>query len=190
MQNYSKHLVSATAMLRAAQQGHYAVGHFNINNLEWTKALLEAAQASTTPIILGVSEGAIKYMGGYKTVVGMVTGMLADMDLSIPVALHLDHGQSEASAMQAIDSGFSSIMFDGSHLPFAENLAITKRLVSYAHQRNVSVEAEIGTIGGEEDGVIASGELASPQEAATLTAAQIDVLAAGIGNIHGPYPAN
>ena len=148
------------------------------------------AQASNTPIILGASEGAIKYMGGYKTVVNIVNGLLDDLDITVEVALHLDHGQSEAAAIKAIDSGFSSIMFDGSHLTFAENTAITERVVKYAHDRNVSVEAEIGSIGGEEDGVIADGELADPTQAKTISALGIDILAAGIGNIHGKYPTD
>ena len=190
MQFYSSKLVSAAKMLQDAQKGRYAVGHFNINNLEWAKSLIEVAELTRTPIILGVSEGAIKYMGGYNTVVNLVNGLLEDLNVSIPVALHLDHGQSKASVMKAIKTGFSSVMFDGSHLPFGENLAITKEVVNYAHNHKVSVEAEIGSIGGEEDGVVADGELANPAEAKLITGLGIDVLAAGFGNIHGKYPAN
>lgn len=177
-------------MLNRAHANHYAVGHFNINNLEWAKSLLTVAQATNTPIILGVSEGAIKYIGGMKTVVGIVNGLLDDMDITVQVALHLDHGQSLASAKQAIDEGFSSVMFDGSHLSFNENLSKTKELMVYAQEHNVSVEAEIGSIGGTEDGVTADGELGNPDQAKTMRETGINALAAGFGNIHGPYPGD
>lgn len=187
-QKYHARLVNASELIKKAHQNKYAVGHFNINNLEWTKALLEAAQATKTPIILGASEGAIKYMGGYNLAVAMVNALLDSLDITVPVALHLDHGQSVESCKMAIDAGFSSVMYDGSHHPFAENLKNTKEVVAYAKTNAVSVEAEIGTIGGEEDGVVGAGEIGDPKEAAEMVATGIDFLAAGIGNIHGPYP--
>ncbi len=187
-QKYHTRLVNASEIIKKAHQNKYAVGHFNINNLEWTKALLEAAQATKTPIILGASEGAIKYMGGYNLVVAMVNALLDPLDITVPVALHLDHGQSVESCKMAIDAGFSSVMYDGSHHPFVENLKNTKEVVAYVKTNGVSVEAEIGTIGGEEDGVVGAGEIGDPKEAAEMVATGIDFLAAGIGNIHGPYP--
>jgi len=185
---YSDRLVNAHNMIHNAYQNKYAIGHFNINNLEWTKAVLMTAQKTNTPVIIATSEGAIKYMGGLKTVVGMVNGLLNDLDITIPVALHLDHGQSVASAKAAIDAGYSSVMFDGSHLPYEENMAATKEVIAYAKEHEVSVEAEIGSIGGEEDGIIAAGELGDPVQAREFVDLGIDFLAAGIGNIHGPYP--
>ncbi|ALA96997.1 fructose-bisphosphate aldolase [Spiroplasma kunkelii CR2-3x] len=187
-EKYHARLVNASEIIKKAHKNKYAVGHFNINNLEWTKALLEAAQVTKTPIILGASEGAIKYMGGYNLVVAMVNALLVSLDITVPVALHLDHGQSIESCKMAIDSGFSSVMYDGSHHPFAENLKNTKEVVAYSKTNGVSVEAEIGTIGGEEDGVVGVGEIGDPKEAAEMVATGIDFLAAGIGNIHGPYP--
>ena len=182
-------LVSATEMLKKAKAGHYAVGQFNINNLEWTKAILLTAQENNSPVILGVSEGAGKYMGGYKTIVGMVNGMLEELNITVPVALHLDHGSYE-HCYKCMDAGFSSVMFDGSHYPIEENVAKTKELVAEAHKRGISIEAEVGSIGGEEDGVIGAGEVADPAECAKIASLGIDFLAAGIGNIHGKYPAN
>ena len=182
-------LVSATEMLQKAKAGHYAVGQFNINNLEWTKAILLTAQECNSPVILGVSEGAGKYMTGYKTVVGMVNGMLEELGITVPVALHLDHGSYEG-CMKCIEAGFSSIMFDGSHYPIEENVEKTKELVKIAHEKNMSIEAEVGSIGGEEDGVIGKGECADPQECKMVSDLGIDFLAAGIGNIHGKYPEN
>ncbi len=182
-------LVSAKGILEAARKGHYAVGAFNINNLEWTQAILETAQEENSPVLLGVSEGAVKYMGGFVTVFKMVEGLVADMGITVPVALHLDHGSFEG-AKKAIDAGWTSVMFDGSHYEFEENLAKTKEIVAYAHEHGVSVEAEVGSIGGEEDGIIGTGELADPQECKVLADTGIDFLAAGIGNIHGKYPAN
>ncbi len=187
---YHKKLVNAKEMLQKAKKGKYAIGHFNINNLEWTKALLEIAQHSKTPLIIGVSEGAIKYMGGYKTVVKMTNGLLEDLGITIPVALHLDHGQSVESAKRAIDAGFSSVMYDGSHVSFEENYKNTKIVVEYAKKHEVSVEAEIGSIGGVEDGVTGTGEIGDPNEAKKITELGITMLAAGIGNIHGVYPQN
>ncbi len=182
-------LVSAKEMLDKAKAGHYAVGQFNINNLEWTKAILQTAQELNSPVILGVSEGAGKYMTGYKTVVGMVNGMLEEMNITVPVALHLDHGSYEA-CYKCIEAGFSSIMFDGSHYPIDENVAKTKELVAAAHEKGISIEAEVGAIGGEEDGVVGMGECADPKECKMIADLGIDFLAAGIGNIHGKYPAN
>jgi fructose-bisphosphate aldolase, class II len=182
-------LVSAKGILEAARKGHYAVGAFNINNLEWTQAILESAQEENSPVLLGVSEGAVKYMGGFVTVFKMVEGLVADMGITVPVALHLDHGSFEG-AKKAIEAGWTSVMFDGSHYEFEENLAKTKEIVAYAHEHGVSVEAEVGSIGGEEDGIIGVGELADPQECKVLADTGIDFLAAGIGNIHGKYPAN
>ena len=182
-------LVSATEMLKKAKAGHYAVGQFNINDLEWTKAVLTAAEELRSPVILGVSEGAGKYMAGYRTVVGMVNGMIKEMDISVPVALHLDHGSYEG-CLKCVEAGFSSIMFDGSHYPIEENVEKTKELVKIAHDKGMSIEAEVGSIGGEEDGVIGRGECADPEECKRVADLGIDFLAAGIGNIHGKYPAN
>ena len=182
-------LVSAKEMLQKAKAGHYAVGQFNINNLEWTKAILLTAEECKSPVILGVSEGAGKYMAGYKTVVGMVNGMLEELNITVPVALHLDHGSYEG-AKKCIEAGFSSIMFDGSHLPFEENVEKTKELVAICNEKGMSLEAEVGSIGGEEDGVVGMGECADPQECKMIADLGIDFLAAGIGNIHGKYPAN
>ena len=182
-------LVSATEMLKKAKAGHYAVGQFNINNLEWTKAILLTAQENNSPVILGVSEGAGKYMGGYKTIVGMVNGMLEELNITVPVALHLDHGSYE-HCYKCMDAGFSSVMFDGSHYPIEENVAKTKELVAEAHKRGISIEAEVGSIGGEEEGVVGMGECADPKECKAIADLGVDFLAAGIGNIHGKYPAN
>ena len=182
-------LVSAKEMLQKAKAGHYAVGQFNINNLEWTKAILTAAEETKSPVILGVSEGAGKYMCGYKTVVGMVNGMLEDMTITVPVALHLDHGSYDG-CMKCIEAGFSSVMFDGSHYPIEENVAKTKELVAICAEKGLSLEAEVGAIGGEEDGVVGMGECADPNECKMVADLGVDFLAAGIGNIHGKYPAN
>jgi len=182
-------LVSAKAMLEKAKAGHYAVGAFNINNLEWTKSILTAAQECNSPVILNVSEGAGKYMTGYSTVVGMVNGMLEEMNISVPVALHLDHGSYEG-CMKCIAAGFSSVMFDGSHYPIEENVEKTKDLVALTHGKGMSIEAEVGGIGGEEDGVVSNGECADPEECKRIADLGVDMLAAGIGNIHGKYPAN
>ena len=176
-------------MLNKAKAGHYAVGHFNINNLEWTKAILSTAQELNSPVILGVSEGAGKYMGGYHAIVGMVNGLLQDMNITVPVALHLDHGSFEG-CYKCIEAGFSSIMFDGSHYSIEENIEKTKKLVADAHAAGLSIEAEVGSIGGEEDGVIGMGECADPNECKQIADLGVDFLAAGIGNIHGKYPAN
>ena len=182
-------LVSATEMLKKAKEGHYAVGQFNINNLEWTKSILLTAQECNSPVILGVSEGAGKYMCGYKTVVGMVNGMLEELNITVPVALHLDHGSYEG-AKACIEAGFSSIMFDGSHYPIEENVAKTKELVAICKEKGMSIEAEVGSIGGEEDGVIGAGECADPKECKMIADLGVTMLAAGIGNIHGKYPEN
>ena len=182
-------LVNATEMLKKAKAGHYAVGQFNINNLEWTKAILLTAQELNSPVILGVSEGAGKYMTGYKTVVGMVNGMMEELNITVPVALHLDHGSYEG-CLKCVEAGFSSIMFDGSHYPIEENVAKTKELVKIVAEHGMSLEAEVGSIGGEEDGVTSMGELADPAECATIANLGVDFLAAGIGNIHGKYPAD
>ena len=182
-------LVSATEMLQKAKAGHYAVGQFNINNLEWTKAILATAQENNSPVILGVSEGAGKYMTGFKTVAAMVKAMLEEMQITVPVALHLDHGTYEG-CFKCIDAGFSSVMFDGSHYPIEENIAKTKELVKICHEKGISIEAEVGSIGGEEDGVIGAGEIADPNECKQIADLGVDFLAAGIGNIHGKYPAN
>ena len=182
-------LVNATEMLKKAKAGHYAVGQFNINNLEWTKAILLTAQELNSPVILGVSEGAGKYMTGYKTVVGMVNGMMEELNITVPVALHLDHGSYEG-CLKCVEAGFSSIMFDGSHYPIEENVAKTKELVKIVAEHGMSLEAEVGSIGGEEDGVVGMGECADPQECKMIADLGIDFLAAGIGNIHGKYPAN
>jgi|Go1ome_4_1110791.scaffolds.fasta_scaffold20987_2 fructose-bisphosphate aldolase class II len=184
-----KMLVSATEMLKKAKAGHYAVGQFNINDLEWTKAVLTAAEELRSPVILGVSEGAGKYMAGYRTVVGMVNGMIKEMDISVPVALHLDHGSYEG-CLKCIDAGFSSVMFDGSHYPIEENIEKTTELVKLCHGKGLSIEAEVGSIGGEEDGVVGMGECADPKECKMIADLGVDFLAAGIGNIHGKYPAN
>ena len=182
-------LVSAKEMLNKAREEKYAVGQFNINNLEWTKAVLLTAQENNSPVILGVSEGAGKYMGGYKTVVGMVNGMLEELNITVPVALHLDHGSYEG-ALKVIEAGFSSVMFDGSHYSIEENIAKTKEIVEISHSKGISVEAEVGSIGGEEDGVVGSGEVADPAECKLIADLGVDMLAAGIGNIHGKYPEN
>ena len=182
-------LVNAKEMLTKAKEGHYAVGQFNINNLEWTKAILLTAQELNSPVILGVSEGAGKYMCGYKTVVGMVNGMLEELNITVPVALHLDHGSYEG-AKACIEAGFSSIMFDGSHYPIEENVEKTKELIGICNQKGLSLEAEVGSIGGEEDGVIGAGECADPKECKMIADLGVTMLAAGIGNIHGKYPAN
>ncbi len=182
-------LVSAKEMLQKAKQGHYAVGQFNINNLEWTKAILQTAQELNSPVILGVSEGAGKYMCGYTTVVGMVNGMINELGITVPVALHLDHGSYEA-CLKCVEAGFSSIMFDGSHYPIDENVTKTTELVKIAHDKGMSIEAEVGAIGGEEDGVIGAGECADPNECKAIADLGVDMLAAGIGNIHGKYPEN
>lgn len=182
-------LVGATEMLLKARDGHYAVGQFNINNLEWTKAVLTTAQELNSPVILGVSEGAGKYMTGYKTVAAMVKAMIDSLGITVPVALHLDHGSYEG-AKACIEAGFSSIMFDGSHYAIDENIAKTKELVALSHKNNISIEAEVGSIGGEEDGVVGAGEVADPKECKMIADLGIDFLAAGIGNIHGKYPEN
>ena len=182
-------LVSAKEMLTKAKAGKYAVGQFNINNLEWTKSILLTAQELKSPVILGVSEGAGKYMCGYKTIVGMVNGMIEELGITVPVALHLDHGSYEG-AKACINAGFSSIMFDGSHYPIEENVAKTKELVAVCKEKGMSLEAEVGSIGGEEDGVVGMGECADPQECKAIADLGVTMLAAGIGNIHGKYPAN
>ncbi len=182
-------LVNAAEMLLKARDGHYAVGQFNINNLEWTKSILLTAQEMNSPVILGVSEGAGKYMTGYKTVAAMVKAMDESLGITVPVALHLDHGSYEG-AKACLEAGFTSIMFDGSHYDLEENIAKTSELVKMAHDMGVSIEAEVGSIGGEEDGVIGAGEVADPAECAKISALGIDFLAAGIGNIHGKYPEN
>ena len=182
-------LVSAKEMLEKAKAGHYAVGQFNINNLEWTKAILLTAEEMKSPVILGVSEGAGKYMCGYKTIVGMVEGMIEGLGITVPVALHLDHGSYEG-ALKCIEAGFSSVMFDGSHYPIEENIAKTKELVALCNEKGISLEAEVGSIGGEEDGVVGAGECADPEECKMIADLGVTMLAAGIGNIHGKYPAN
>ena len=182
-------LVSAREMLEKARDGKYAVGQFNINNLEWTKSILQTAEELKSPVILGVSEGAGKYMTGYKTVVGMVNGMLEELDITVPVALHLDHGSYDG-CLKCIEAGFSSVMFDGSHYPIEENVAKTTELVKICKDKGLSLEAEVGSIGGEEDGVVGAGECADPDECKAIADLGIDFLAAGIGNIHGKYPAN
>ena len=182
-------LVSAAEMLKKAKAGHYAVGHFNINNLEWTKCILQAAEEMKSPVSLGVSEGAGKYMTGFKTITAMVDAMVEEMGITVPVALHLDHGSYEG-CKKCIEAGFSSIMFDGSHYPIEENIAKTKELVAICKEKGMSLEAEVGAIGGEEDGVIGKGECADPEECKMIADLGIDFLAAGIGNIHGIYPEN
>ncbi len=182
-------LVNAKEMMLKAKEGHYAVGAFNINNLEWTKAILLAAEESKSPVMLGVSEGANKYMTGYKVVADMVKAMVETLKITVPVALHLDHGTYEG-AKAALAAGYTSVMFDGSHYPFAENVEKTVEIVNLAKTYNASVEAEVGSIGGEEDGVVGLGEFADPEECHKIASLGIDMLAAGIGNIHGVYPAN
>lgn len=182
-------LVSAKDMLEKAKAGKYAVGQFNINNLEWTKSILLTAQELKSPVILGVSEGAGKYMTGYKTVVGMVKGMMEELNITVPVALHLDHGSYEG-CLKCVEAGFSSIMFDGSHYPIEENIEKTTELVKICKEKGLSLEAEVGSIGGEEDGVVGMGECADPNECKAIADLGITMLAAGIGNIHGKYPAN
>ena len=182
-------LVSAKEMLEKARDGKYAVGQFNINNLEWTKSILQTAEELKSPVILGVSEGAGKYMAGFKTVANMVKGMIECLEITVPVALHLDHGTYEG-CYKCIDAGFSSIMFDGSKLPIEENVAKTKELVGVCNKLGLSLEAEVGAIGGEEDGVIGRGECADPDECKKIADLGVDMLAAGIGNIHGKYPAD
>lgn len=182
-------LVSAAKMLKDAKAGKYAVGHFNINNLEWTKAILLTAQELNSPVILGVSEGAGKYMCGFKTVTATVDAMVDELGITVPVALHLDHGSYEG-ALKCIEAGFSSVMFDGSHYGIEENIEKTKEIIALAHSKGISVEAEVGAIGGEEDGVIGGGEVADPEECKMIADLGVDMLAAGIGNIHGKYPAN
>ena len=182
-------LVSATEMLNKAVEGKYAVGQFNINNLEWTKCILQTAQENNSPVILGVSAGAGKYMTGFKTVAAMVKAMIEDLGITVPVALHLDHGTYE-DCYKCIEAGFSSIMFDGSHYPIDENIAKTKELVAVAAEKGLSLEAEVGAIGGEEDGVVGGGEIADPNECKMIADLGVDFLAAGIGNIHGKYPEN
>ena len=182
-------LVSAQEMLQKAKAGKYAVGQFNINNLEWTKAVLVTAQENNSPVILGVSEGAGKYMGGYDVVVGMVNGLIKDQNITVPVALHLDHGSYEG-CLKCVEAGFSSIMFDGSHYPIEENVAKTRELVDICAKKGMSLEAEVGSIGGEEDGVVGAGECADPQECKAIADLGVTMLAAGIGNIHGKYPEN
>ena len=193
LKNYNKEdvdiLVSAKEILTKAKTGKYAVGQFNINNLEWTKAVLTAAQQLNSAVTLGVSEGAGKYMTGYKTVVGMVNGMLEELNITVPVALHLDHGSYEG-CMKCIEAGFSSIMFDGSHYPIEENIAKTTELINITKEKGMSLEAEVGSIGGEEDGVVGAGEVADPNECKQIADLGVTMLAAGIGNIHGKYPAN
>ena len=182
-------LVSAKEMLTKAKEGHYAVGQFNINNLEWTKAVLLTAEEQKSPVILGVSEGAGKYMCGFKTVADMVKAMIDELKITVPVALHLDHGSYEG-CYKCIEAGFSSIMFDGSHYPIAENVEKTSELVKVCEEKGLSLEAEVGSIGGEEDGVVGMGECADPDECKMIADLGVTMLAAGIGNIHGKYPAN
>lgn len=181
-------LVNMVEMLKKAKEGKYAVGQFNINNLEWTKTILKVAEDLKSPVILGVSEGAAKYMGGYNAVTGMVNGLLKDMAITVPVAIHLDHGSTFENCKKAIDAGFSSVMIDGSHHPIAENIAMTKEVVEYAHARNVSVEAEVGTVGGQEDGVIGGIKYADKNECVRIVKeAEVDCLAPALGSVHGPY---
>lgn len=182
-------LVSAAEMLKKAKAGKYAVGQFNINNLEWTKAILQTAQENNSPVILGVSQGAGKYMGGYNVVMGMVKGMIEDQGITVPVAVHLDHGEFD-HCLKCIDAGFTSVMFDGSHYSIEENVEKTKEIVKIAHDQGISVEAEVGSIGGEEDGVVGNGDIADPNECKSIADLGVDMLAAGIGNIHGKYPEN
>ncbi|HAP21315.1 MAG TPA: fructose-1,6-bisphosphate aldolase, class II [Lachnospiraceae bacterium] len=181
--------VSADEMLKKAVAGHYAVGQFNINNLEWTKEILLAAEEAKSPVILGVSEGAGKYMTGFKTVAAMVGAMIEELGITVPVAIHLDHGTYEG-CLKCVEAGFSSIMFDGSKYPIEENVEKTKELIKICREKGMSLEAEVGSIGGEEDGVIGAGECADPKECKMIADLGVDMLAAGIGNIHGKYPAN
>ena len=181
-------LVNMVEMLNKAKEGKYAVGQFNINNLEWTRRILETAQKNNAPVILGVSEGAAKYMGGFKTVVGMVKGLHEDLGITVPVAIHLDHGQSFENCKKALDAGFTSVMIDGSHHPIDENIAMTKQVVEYAHAKGASVEAEVGTVGGNEDGVIGGIKYADKDECVRLVnEAGVDCLAPALGSVHGPY---
>lgn len=182
-------LVNVKEMMRKAEKEHYAVGHFNINNLEWTKCILQVAEETKTPVILGVSEGAAKYMCGFKVVADMVKALIECLNITVPVALHLDHGSYEG-AKAALKAGFSSVMFDGSHYSIEENIAKTKEIIELANSMGCTVEAEVGSIGGEEDGVVGAGEVADPKECALIASLGVDILAAGIGNIHGKYPAN
>ena len=182
-------LVNVKEMMAKAEQGHYAIGHFNINNLEWTKSILQVAEETRTPVILGVSEGAVKYMCGFKVVADMVKAMVESMNITVPVALHLDHGSYEG-AKKALAAGFSSVMFDGSHYSIEENIAKTKEIIELANSLGCTVEAEVGSIGGEEDGVVGAGEVANPEECKLIASLGVDMLAAGIGNIHGKYPEN
>ena len=182
-------LVSAKEMLLKAKEGKYAVGQFNINNLEWAKAILLTAQEQNSPVILGVSEGAGKYMCGYTTIVGMVKGMIKELNITVPVAIHLDHGSYD-HAFKVMEAGFSSVMFDGSHYAIEENIEKTKEIIKIAHEKGISVEAEVGSIGGEEDGVVGGGEVADVDECKMIADLGVDMLAAGIGNIHGKYPEN
>ncbi|MDK2819278.1 MAG: class II fructose-1,6-bisphosphate aldolase [Mycoplasmataceae bacterium] len=187
--NNGTKLVNAKKIVADAFKNKYAVPHININNLEWTKTVLLTAQSENSPIILGTSEGAVKYMGGYNTVVGMVNGLISDLKITVPVVLHLDHGSKEG-ALLALEAGYTSVMYDGSHETFEINYQNTKEVVELAKKYNASVEAEVGSIGGEEDGIVGDGEIASPDEAIKMTKLGIDFLAAGIGNIHGPYPTS
>ncbi|MFZ2557188.1 MAG: class II fructose-bisphosphate aldolase, partial [Lactococcus raffinolactis] len=182
-------IVSAEKFVAAARENGYAIGGFNTNNLEWTQAILRAAQAKQAPVLIQTSMGAGKYMGGYKTAKYIIENLVESMNITVPVAIHLDHGHYE-DAKEVIEVGYTSLMFDGSHLPIAENLEKTKEIVELAHAKGISVEAEVGTIGGEEDGIVGSGELAPIEDAVEMVKTGIDFLAAGIGNIHGPYPAN
>ena len=182
-------LVNVKEMMKKAEEGHYAIGHFNINNLEWTKSILQVAEETKTPVILAVSEGAAKYMCGFKVVANMVKTMIETMNITVPVALHLDHGSYEG-AKAALAAGFSSVMFDGSHYPIEENIAKTKEIIELANSMGCTVEAEVGAIGGEEDGVVGSGAVADPKECKLIASLGVDMLAAGIGNIHGKYPEN
>ena len=182
-------LVSATEMINKAHEGHYAIAQFNINNMEWIKAILLGCEAKKSPVILGVSEGAAKYMCGYKNAVDMVKNIMDFYGITVPVAIHLDHGTYEG-AKKAIEAGFTSVMFDGSHFPIEDNIEKSKELIELAHSKGISIECEVGGIGGEEDGVISNGEVASPEECAEIAGLGVDFLAAGIGNIHGKYPAD
>jgi fructose-1,6-bisphosphate aldolase class II len=181
-------LVNMVGMLTKAKEGKYAVGQFNINNLEWTKTILLTAQEQNSPVILGVSEGAAKYMGGFTTVVGMVKGLIADLNITVDVAIHLDHGQSFENCKKALDAGFTSVMIDGSHHPIDENIKMTKEVVDYAHAIGASVEAEVGTVGGNEDGVVGGIQYADLNECVRLVKeAGVDALAPALGSVHGPY---
>ena len=182
-------LVSAKEMLDKAKAGKYAIGHININNLEWAKAVLLTAQECNSPVILGVSEGAGKYMGGYDVIMGMVNGLIKDQNITVPVAVHLDHGSYD-HCYKCMEAGFPSVMFDGSHYSIEENIEKTKEIIEIAHSKGISVEAEVGSIGGEEDGVVGGGEVADVNECKMIADLGVDMLAAGIGNIHGKYPAN